>query len=383
MPLPSGMILREIELNKQKILLVIDKLTNPHAGTEGQFLLLIEQLMSAGLEVQAIVLAGSDWLSAHKLPCPVTLVGSASIKSPKTWFRLYKLARFFKRQGFHVAHVFFNDASVVCPPMFKLAGIRTIISRRDMGFWYNSLYRFILPITGRCVDLVISNSQAVSQITGAVEKIPDAKRVVIYNGYNRASEKLVVVPELLALREQGAVIFGLVANIRPIKRMQDAIAALAELGNEFQQAHVVIIGAGDAEPLRLLASNLGVLERVHFLGGRSDIPDCLQYFSVGLLCSESEGFSNSIVEYQFAGLPVICTRTGGNPEAVEHEETGLLYEVGDIQALASAFKYVLSNVNKATAMGNKAHALANERYTVKKMCDHHVEVYAKLVEGVE
>lgn len=377
------MILREVELNKQKILLVIDKLTNPHAGTEGQFLLLIEQLIAAGLEVRAVVLAESAWLNANKLPCPLTLVGSSSIKQPKTWFRLYRLARSFKQQGFNVAHVFFNDASVVCPPMFKLAGIKTIISRRDMGFWYNTFYRFILPITGRCVDLVISNSQAVSDVTGIVEKIPEAKRVVIYNGYNRAPEKLSVVPELRALREKGAFIFGLVANIRPIKRMQDAITALAELGNEFQQAHVVIIGAGDAEPLRLLAKDLGVVERVHFLGGRADIPDCLQYFSVGLLCSESEGFSNAIVEYQFAGLPVICTRTGGNPEAVEHGETGLLYEVGDTQALARAFEFLLSDMSRSVAMGEKARALANERYTVKKMRDNHLEIYRNLAEGAQ
>lgn len=369
-------------MNKQKILLVIDKLTNPHAGTEGQFLLLIEQLMAAGLEVRAVVLAESDWLNSNTLPCPLTLVGSSSIKQPKMWFRLYKLARLYKRQGFGLAHVFFNDASVVCPPMFKLAGIKTIISRRDMGFWYNSFYRFILPITGRFVDLVISNSQAVSDITGAVEKIPAAKRVVIYNGYNRAPSQLGVVPELQALREQGAVIFGLVANIRPIKRMQDAIAALAELGNKFQQAHVVIIGAGDAAPLRELAGQLGVLNRVHFLGGRADIPDCLQYFSAGLLCSESEGFSNAIVEYQFAGLPVICTRTGGNPEAVEHGETGFLYEVGDTQALARAFENFLVDASTAIAMGKKAQALANERYTVKKMRDNHLGIYRTLVEGL-
>lgn len=381
MSFPLWMIIREVELNKQKILLVIDKLTNPHAGTEGQFILLIEQLMAAGLDVRAVVLASSDWLSANTLACPLTLVGSASIKQPKTWLRLYRLARSFKRQGFNVAHVFFNDASVVCPPMFKLAGIKTIISRRDMGFWYNRFYRFILPITGRCVDLVVSNSQAVSEVTGIVEKIPAAKRVVIYNGYNRAPAQLTPVPELHALREQGAVIFGLVANVRPIKRMQDAIVALATLGNGFQCAHLVIIGAGDAEPLRLLAGNLGVQERVHFLGGRADIPDCLEYFSVGLLCSESEGFSNAIVEYQFAGLPVICTRTGGNPEAVEHGETGLLYEVGDTQALTHAFQLLLSDISNAVVMGEKAKALANERYTVKKMRENHLEMYRNLVEG--
>jgi len=366
-------------LNSQKILFVIDRLTNPHAGTEGQFILLINLLVAAGLDVQAIVLANSTWLEANRLACPVTIVGSTSIKRPGTWVRLYMLARSFKKKGFHLAHVFFNDSSVMCPPMFKLAGIKTIISRRDMGFWYNSIYRFLLPITGKCVDLVISNSEAVSAVTGEVEKIPPAKRVVIYNGYNRCPEKYSPVSELQSLREKGAVIFGLVANIRPIKRMQDAIVALASLGNNFHYAHLVIIGAGDAEPLQQMASNLGVSERVHFLGGRADIPDCLQYFSAGLLCSESEGFSNAIVEYQFAGLPVICTRTGGNPEAVKQGDTGWLYEVGDVAGLGEAFTALLNAPDDATVMGSRAREIATERYTVDKMFENHIRVYTRLV----
>jgi glycosyltransferase involved in cell wall biosynthesis len=368
-------------LNTEKILLVIDKLTNPHAGTEGQFLLLIDQLIDAGVQVQAVVLASSLWLETHRLSCPVEIVGSVSIKQPKTWFRLYKLARKYQKQGFRLAHVFFNDASVICPPMFKLAGVKTIISRRDMGFWYNPIYRFLLPITGRFVDLVISNSQAVSEITGIVEKIPVSKRTVIYNGYNRAPSHLSNIPELEELREKGAVLLGLVANVRPIKRMQDAIVALAALPEQFHMAHLVIIGAGDSDSLRSLAAETGVLERVHFLGGRADIPDCLQYFSAGLLCSESEGFSNSIVEYQFAGLPVICTRTGGNPEAVKQDETGWLYEVADTRGLTEAFELLLSNMDRAVAMGKKAQALANELYSVKKMRENHLGIYRRVVEG--
>lgn len=360
---------------------MIDSLTNPHAGTEGQFLLLIDQLLEAGVTVQVIVLASSPWLEKNKLACPFDVVGSSSIKQPKTWIRLYKLARHYRKQDFLLANIFFNDSSVMCPPMFKLAGIKTIISRRDMGFWYNGTYKFILPMTGRFVDLVISNSQAVSEVTGVVEKIPASKRTVIYNGYNRTPEKLSVVPELQRLRESGAVLFGLVANIRPIKRMQDAIVALAALSHEFNMAHLVIIGAGDSEPLRALAVNLGVEKRVIFLGGRSDIPDCLQYFSAGLLCSESEGFSNSIVEYQFAGLPVICTRAGGNTEAVEQGETGWIYDVADTQGLSQAFTFLLSDLAKAVAMGKRAQVIASERYSVKKMKENYLAIYRKVIEG--
>jgi L-malate glycosyltransferase len=137
-------------------------------------------------------------------------------------------------------------------------------------------------------------------VTAQVEKIPTSRLRVIYNGYNQVPGEYKKIDVLHDLKGSGAVIFGLVANIRPIKRMQDAIEALALLSNDYANAHLVIVGAGSSQELMQLAGAKCVAERVHFMGGRSDISDCLQYFDVGLLCSESEGFSNAIVEYQFA-----------------------------------------------------------------------------------
>jgi glycosyltransferase involved in cell wall biosynthesis len=361
-----------------KILLVIDRLTNPHAGTEGQFLLLINLLQQAGCELRVLILADSEWLRANPLPCATRLVGSSSVKSPTTWWRVYQEARRAKADGFDLAHIFFNDASVICPPMFALAGIKSIISRRDMGFWYTPMYRKLLPFTGKYVACALSNSRAVAEVTGAVERIPAAKLKVIYNGFNRSFNPSVKIPELESLRTNGATLFGLVANIRPIKRMQDAIAALARLDRDKHNPHLVIIGAGDATELTSLAGKLGVVERVHFLGSRSDIPECLQYLSAGLLCSESEGFSNAIVEYQFAGLPVICSRTGGNPEAVSQGETGWLYEVGDVPALSAAMASVLQEPERAAAMGAVAKQHAESRYTISAMLNQHLALYREL-----
>lgn len=362
-----------------KILLVIDRLTNPYAGTEGQFLLLINLLQKAGCELKVMILAHSDWLSANSLACETLVIGTSSIKSPATWWRVYREAKQASAAGFKLAHIFFNDASVVCPPMFNLVGIKSVISRRDMGFWYNKLYRFILPITGKYVSCALSNSRAVAEITGEVERIPQEKLRVIYNGFNRVASIEAKVPELELLKVSGAHIFGLVANIRPIKRMEDAICALARLDLTAHNPHIVIIGAGDSMKLQVLANTLGVSERVHFLGSRSDIPDCLQYFSAGLLCSESEGFSNAIVEYQFAELPVICSRTGGNPEAVTQGKTGWLYEVGDITTLSECMRCVLESPAQAQLMGVAAKQEAESRYTIDAMLNQHLTLYRELI----
>jgi glycosyltransferase involved in cell wall biosynthesis len=364
-----------------KLLLVIDRLSNPHAGTESQLLLLASQLRDGGNDVHLLVLAPSDWLAQNSLPCPVTLLGSSSIKDPRNWCKLRRLARQWKRNGFDLAHVFFNDASVLCPPIFRSVGIRTIISRRDMGYWYNAMYRGVLPITGRFVDRVITNSEAVAGVTQAVEKIPAGKISVIYNGHHRPSSKDFKVEELESLQQSDAIIVGIVANIRPIKRIPDAIAAVAKLRARHPRLHLVIIGDGDDATLRQQAEQLDIADRLHFLGSRSDVPDCLRYFTAGLLCSESEGFSNAIVEYQFAGLPVVCTDAGGNPEAVTPGVTGYLYPVGDVEALAVALEQLLSDPDGAKSMGREAQRQAEQRYSVSAMVDRHLALYRLLSES--
>lgn len=362
---------------ENRILLVIDSITNPHAGTEGQFLLLIEQLMGVGVDVQVMVLRNSPWLQKNKLPCPVHILDGGSLRSPVTWWRVYSMARKFKKLGFSLAHIFFNDASVICPPMFYLAGIKSIISRRDMGFWYTRLYKLLLPLTGKFVSCAVSNSQAVAAVTAAVEKIPPSRLAVIYNGYKPKKSNHTIIEVLEKLNNEQAVIFGLVANIRPIKRMQDAIEALALLDCKEHNPHLVIVGTGDSSQLQSLAQARNVAERVHFLGGRDDVHECLRYFNVGLLCSESEGFSNAIVEYQFAALPVICSQVGGNPEAVQ-DGLGWLYPVGQIQQLAALMTNVLIDSAAASTMGQQAKVVAEQRYAVTAMRDEYIALYRRI-----
>src|SRR3972149_637906 len=81
--------------------------------------------------------------------------------------------------------------------------------------------------------------------------------------------------------------------------------------------------------------------RVHLLGERQDIPLLLKGFDVYALPSIAEGISNTILEAMATGLPVVATRTGGNPELVENGVSGTLVPVGDRPALADALgKYL-------------------------------------------
>lgn len=355
-----------------KILYVIDSYANPNAGTEGQLFQLIKHLNRKLFAPKLLVFTESEWLKNNDFPCPVEILGHSSIKSPSTWLALRKKAKQYKNEGYKLAHIYFNDASVICPPVFYFYGIKTLISRRDMGYWYNPLYRILLPITGKFVTKVLVNSKAVGDITNQVEKISNDKIAVIYNGYDANTAELSKIEQLNDFKGN-SVLLGIVANIRPIKRMQDAIEAVAILHD--LNVKLVIIGGGDSTELHQLSKKLNSEDKILFLGARSDVKSCLQYIDIGLLCSESEGFSNAIVEYQFAGLPVVCSRVGGNPEAVTDGINGYLYEAGNVQELQQKLSLLLCDKELRQKMSLAAKSTAENNYTIDTMILAHKKIY--------
>jgi glycosyltransferase involved in cell wall biosynthesis len=140
-----------------------------------------------------------------------------------------------------------------------------------------------------------------------------------------------------------------------------------------------LIGGGDTEALQQQASQLGIGDRVLFMGRRPDVTRCLAYGVVGLSCSESEGYSNAVVEYMQAGLPVVASDVGGNREAVVDGETGWRYPAGNVRSLADRLETLLADGNTARNMGQAGRALARQRHDLQAMINAHARVYARLI----
>ena len=227
-----------------KLSIIMDRYDNPYAGTESQVLKLVNGLMEQGWDIQFAVLRGTDYTRSGMFPVPVHDLGVGSISSPGSWFKMYRYARLLRKQGFSVVHAFFNDTSVIAPPMMRLAGLKTLISRRDMGFWYSGTYLKALRLTGRCVHAAVCNSKAVAEITSRFEKIPPGKIHVIYNGYPDMSSGEQVSASG-ASRLEAEVVVGIVANLRPIKRIEDLIEAIGLLAREGLHLKLNVIGGGD------------------------------------------------------------------------------------------------------------------------------------------
>jgi glycosyltransferase involved in cell wall biosynthesis len=175
----------------------------------------------------------------------------------------------------------------------------------------------------------------------------------------------------------------IVSNLRPLKRAEDVVAALPAIRARFPTAELVLVGSdyeGHSGPshvmeLRHLAARLGVESALRIVGEVADPHPYIAAADVCLLCSETEGLSNSILEYMLAGRPTVATRVGGNPEVISDGITGTLIEVGRPAEIAAAAIAYLENPARAREVGAAARAWTIAHFSVKSMLDAHTALY--------
>src|SRR5205823_13545881 len=111
----------------------------------------------------------------------------------------------------------------------------------------------------------------------------------------------------------GSRLVGAVGRLWPQKRLKDLIWATDLLKSTRDDTHLLIVGDGPQRSrLERYAEQNAVLDRVHFLGERADVPRLMPNFDCLWLGSEYEGQSNAILEAMLAGVPVIATDIPGN-----------------------------------------------------------------------
>ena len=127
------------------------------------------------------------------------------------------------------------------------------------------------------------------------------------------------------------------SRLNRMKGIEYFLEAVVEVSRRYPEVRFVIAGDGDNRAeLEAYAAKLGIASKVLFTGFRTDLPHLLAEADLSVLPSLSEGLSNSILEAMSAGVPVVATNVGGNPEIVEDGVTGLLVPARDSAALAKA-----------------------------------------------
>lgn len=209
-----------------------------------------------------------------------------------------------------------------------------------------------------------------------------ARRVrVVYNGIDpgrRATGIERTVARATLGLAHDAFVIGTVGRLDPVKNLPAMLAAHRRVVERHPQAHAVIVGDGtERAALEKAAVDLGVAHAVTFAGYRADVRQLMPAFDVYVNTSSYEGVSLTILEAMAAGVPVVATRVGGNPEVVIDQETGFLVTPNP-QLIADALSRLFSSPRERRLMGDAGRWRVTRNFSIARMVNDYANLYFDL-----
>jgi glycosyltransferase involved in cell wall biosynthesis len=353
-------------------------------GGQQQVLLLAGGLARRGVGVTLAAPAASALIErARGAGLPVESLAARGDLDPAAALRL---ARLLRSERFDLIHCHTAHAHGVA-----LLGLRflarakrpkLVVSRRVA---FSSASSFLTRNKFRGADLILAVSQAVREgLIGA--GIEPARVAVVRDGI--ALDRKPVDP---AERERIRRLFRLapadrlvlhLAHLGAEKGQTDLIAAVPRIHAAVPNACIAIVGQGVMrERLERQAASLGT--RIFFVGfwppGR--VPALLAAADVFVLPSRREGLGSVLFEAMAAGLPIAASRTGGIPEIVCDNETGLLVPPGDPPALADAVTRLLTDPQLSARLAAAALEFVRREGSAERMIDETLAAYRAMLDS--
>ena len=294
-----------------------------------------------------------------------------------------KLARLFRRTKVDIVHTRNAEAFFYGFLGAKLAGVGAIVHSEHGRTFHDRRIRFWTQrFFSRYTDNIFALSAQLKRDLVTYVGIPGHRIGVQYNGVDL---KRFSVSNANKIRAQlglatGNIIIGSVGRLVPVKNYQLLLQAVHSLGME----NVVVLLVGDG-PERLvlqeLAKRLGIEGRVHLLGHRDDVEALIGVMDVFVLPSVSEGMSNTMLEAMAAGVAVVASNVGGNPEIVRNGIDGLLFESNDMVGLSSRLKSLIGDPSLMAAIGLAGRERVVREFSIDAMIARYEKVYDSVFSG--
>ncbi len=359
-----------------KVLQVINNLAP--GGAEGVVRNIILGFKPRGIECALYLLQSTDSHLQHSLRAQgVTLYAPlrASIYSP---LHVRPLTAHLRTYSYDIVHVHLFPARLWVALAAKAAKAsaplvttehstynkRRRLIFRAMDRWIYAQYRSIACISGATKEALV---QWLPEVVNKTRICPNGIDVDAFANTPPATKSA-----LFSLPETCPVILSVGRMANP-KDPETVIRALSLI----QEAHLVLVGSGPMqEDLPRLAQKLGLDQRVHFLGRRTDVPQLMKAVDIFVQSSHWEGFGIAALEAMASGLPVVVTRVPGLAELVG--EAGLLFEPGNHHQLAGYLKTLLSSSGLRTRLAEAGNSRA-AAFSLEKTLDCYETIFREVL----
>jgi glycosyltransferase involved in cell wall biosynthesis len=368
------------------ILFLVDQLTELGGG-ERVLLDIAQGLPSADFQTYVVALREHPDPSVWGLPCNIRILNMRKAYGREALQTALRLRRLIREQSIDIVHTFFETSDIFGLLVAKASGVRAVVSsRRDMGILRTTKHNVAYRLVSRYFSVVLTVSEQVRQRVIALDRVEPSSVVTIHNGietenFNRDQTRL--QPTLPIAMPPDARVVSTIANLQSWKGVDVFIRCAAEIHRVAPDVHFMIAGQlSDIElvaQLRVLVTELKLDECLHFLGPIRDVRELLFSSHVFCLLSRSEGFPNVVLEAMSSGVPVVATRVGGTPEAIDDGITGWLTESEDHAAAAERVLLLLQDDILHRSMAEAALNRVRTQFTRKAMLASYVAAYRRVL----
>jgi glycosyltransferase involved in cell wall biosynthesis len=374
-------------MSPQAIAILLDSAPITWTSQEDRQLKLCEVLVARG--VQPVLVFSEDLKPEFAARLRSTGAELAAInygQGLRNYLR--ELRKLVRKHSITTAHIIFFDYFSAIPWIARVAGIRNIVyEMQNSGeFRAASWKKLLLQLRAKVTSAPMTRVIAISQFVKAQllkGGLAEDKIVVRYLGVD--TERFVPNP---SARKQLARDFNVgadelvlctVSYLRPFKNPHVLVEMCQELAARKVPARLFVAGDGELLPsLRELSKQLGVEDRIHWLGIVPDPKSLLQASDIFVLASVGEAFGLVLAEAMACGIPIVGSRNGSLLEVVSEGETGLLATPLDAKAFADAIEVLARDVELRKKMGRQAVEHVRAKFTVEKAVAETILIYESL-----
>ncbi len=178
-----------------------------------------------------------------------------------------------------------------------------------------------------------------------------------------------------------SIVIGTVGRLVGIKRQERLLQAAADLNGRGIDAHLILVGEGPRlEALTNMSEQMGLRNRVHFVGFQLDPLPYLNLMNIFALTSDSEGMPMALLEAWAAEKPVVVTAVGGLPELIDDGNNGILVPVNDQSRLNAALEMLARSPDKRQRLGQNGRLLVQKQYSVRKTAAIYRSAYMEFLQ---
>ncbi len=281
-----------------------------------------------------------------------------------------------------ILHTYLIHGNVLGRIVGRIAGVPTIIGSELTIGQAGRIGRFATKLTNPLTDAVEVNSETGGKSVAADLGVPESKIEVVLPGldldaFGSTDQRSQTRNEIGVEDNEHLVLY--VGRLRTVKGVEYGIRAFAKALEQHPNMKLALAGEGDQrKELESLSTELGIENNVKFLGVRIDLPNVLSACDSVIMPSLAEGFPRVAIEVMASSKPIIATRVGGTPEAIIHNQTGILVPSKDIEAMADAIVNIANNSELATRLGDAARERTEQHYSASKYVARLDEMYSRL-----